>query len=328
MTGAVPGDRPTAGHVAGIDGGGTSTTIALADLSGREILRRSGPAALVEPGDPAASADVLAALIRDAAADAEVTLPLAALCAGLAGAGTEAARSGVREALVDARLARTIRIVGDGEIALEGALPGRAGVLLVAGTGSVAYGRGGNGRVARCGGWGWRVGDEGSGYAIARAGLRGALHAADGRGPQTALLPGLLDALGLAAPEEIPSWAGRVSKGAVAAVAPRVVALAESGDTVAGRIVDAAAGDLLRHVCALIERLAPWSEPVPVVFHGGVFREAAFARRVEERLVEIPVPLVREHAAADAVTGAVLTACGLPLSGAHEHSPTKQGGGR
>lgn len=305
MTGEVPDGRPLSGHVAGVDGGGTSTTIALADPSGSELLRRTGPAALIEPDNPAASAAVLVSLIRSAADDAGITLPLAALCAGLAGAGTEAARSGVRRAMAEARIARAIRIVGDGEIALEGALPGRAGVLLVAGTGSVAHGRAPDGRTGRCGGWGWRVGDEGSGYAIARAGLQAALHAADGRGPETALLPALLDTAGLEAPEQIPGWTGRASKAEVAALAPLVIALADSGDSVADRIVDAAADDLLRHVRALVERLAPWSGSVAVVFHGGLFREATFANRLDARMPEIPVPLARQAAAADAVTGAV-----------------------
>lgn len=289
----------------GLDGGGTATRIALADGHGRELLRRTGAAGLIDPQRPGAAAVPLIRLIRDAAAEAEVPLPTAALCAGLAGAGTPAHRDAVRDELAIAGVADRIVVVPDGEIALKGALAGAPGVLLVAGTGSGAWGRGEDGRLARCGGWGGVVGDEGSGYAIGRAGLRAALRAADGRGEATALLPELLAALDVAEPEDIAAWAGRAAKGDIAALGPVVIRVAESGEPVAAGIVDAAADDLTRHVDALVERLGPWSEPVAVIFHGGVLGEEAIAGRVEARLAERTVAVERRQAAGDALAGAI-----------------------
>lgn len=291
--------------VIGIDGGGTRTTIALAGSDGRDLVRRAGPPGRIEPQDPAGSAERLVRLIREVATEVGAALPVDALCAGLAGAGTVAARDAMHSALAAADVAGRIAVVTDGEIAMDGALGGGPGILLIAGTGSVAYGRSEQGAIARCGGWGEIAGDEGSGYAIALGGLRAALHAADGRGPTTQLLPELLSALEIGEPAEVAPWLGRAGKGVVAALAPRVLALAEDGDAVAREILAAAARDLVRHVDALLERLGPWSAPVPTVFHGGALTEAALARRVEERLRSSPVATARREPVADAVAGAV-----------------------
>lgn len=304
--GTDPGAR-----VIGIDGGGTSTRVAVADGDGRELLRRTGAAGRVDPRQPAASAAALIRLVREVAAETDTPLPAAALCAGLAGAGTASQRERVRAELVDAGVARRTAVVPDGQIALEGALAGAAGILLIAGTGSGAWGRAEDGRTARCGGWGMVVGDEGSGYAIARAALQAALRAADGRGEATTLLPELLAALGVAEPGEVPARIGTAEKGEIAALAPLVFRQASSGDAVAGRIVDEAVTELARHVHALIDRLGPWSAPVPVVLHGGVFREPTVAERVEARLGAGAVAVARREAAADAVTGALRMALDL-----------------
>lgn len=297
--------EPGARRVIGLDGGGTATRVALGDGQGRELLRRPGPAGLIDPRQPEATAAMLTRLVREIATETATALPVAALCAGLAGAGSRTHRERVRDELEAAGVADAIIVVADGEIALEGALPASAGVLLIAGTGSSAWGRGEDGRVARSGGWGMRVGDEGSGYAIAVAGLRAALLAADGRGEGTALLPELLVALHATEPGDVVAWAGAAGKGEIAALAPVVVRLAEADDPVAARILDTAADDLARHVHALIERLGPWSAPVPVVFHGGALREHALAERVVRRLRSGPAPIARRDAVADAVTGAL-----------------------
>ena len=295
------GARP---FVIGIDGGGTSTRIVFADPDGRELARRTGPPGLVEPGDPASTAAQLVSLVRETAEQAGLALPAAALCAGLAGVGAPDPREAVRAVLERAGLTvpGRVLVVEDGEIALEGALGGEAGVLLAAGTGSVAYGRAADGRVARCGGWGRFVGDEGSAWALGRDALRAALRAADGRGPETLLLPELMAALGLADPRGVPPWVGRAEKGEVAALAPVVLRTAAAGDPVAAAVVHDAAGELALHVRALIERLGPWSGSVPLVLQGGLVADTALVRLLRERLEDVPVQ--PRPAAADPVTGA------------------------
>jgi glucosamine kinase len=293
------------GFVIGVDGGGTQTRLALALLDGTEVGRRTGPAGLIDPRDPGASAAVIIALVRRAASEVGLLLPAEALCAGLAGSGVASLRDAVSADLLEAGLARRVAVVHDGEVARDGALGGDPGILLAAGTGSVAYGRAEDGRTARCGGWGALAGDEGSAWSIGRSGLRAALRAADGRGPDTALAVAIPGELGLGDVFDLPAWIGRASKGDVAALAPRVLRCADDGDAVAGRIVDRAAGELALHVETLLERLGPWTAPVPVVLHGGLLGEDRVAGAVMRRLGSGAVAIVPRAAAADAVVGAV-----------------------
>ncbi|HEX7243356.1 MAG TPA: BadF/BadG/BcrA/BcrD ATPase family protein [Longimicrobiaceae bacterium] len=291
-------------YFAGVDGGGTKTLVSLADAGGRELARRTGPAGLVDPRHPEATAGVVASVVREAVREAGLDAPPAALCAGLAGVGNAAEREAVRAALAASGVAGRVRVVTDGEIALEGALGGGAGVLLVAGTGSVAYGRGEDGRVERCGGWGMVLGDEGSGYALGRAGLAAAMRAQDGRGPHTRLLPLLLETLGVEGPRAVPPWVGRASKAEVAALATHVLRAAGEGDAAALSVAAHEARELARHALALRDRLAPWSGPVPVVFHGGVLGNPLFAGRVTAALEEEGGFAVRPPVS-DAVAGAL-----------------------
>lgn len=292
-------------YFAGVDGGGTRTTLVLADEAGRELARRAGSAGLVDPRDPRASAAVVAALVRDAVRGAGLPGRPAALCAGLAGVGNPAEREAVRAALEDAGVAGLVSVATDGEIALEGALGGGAGLLLIAGTGSVAYGRADDGRVERCGGWGMWIGDEGSGYAIGRGGLLAAVRWADGRGPRTVLLDRLLQLLELDGPRAIPPWVGRAAKADIAALAKEVIAAAEEDDEAARAVVEEAAAGIAEHAEALWSRLAPWDGEVPVVFHGGVLGSPLVAGAVRARLDASPRPFVVRAPAADAVDGAL-----------------------
>ena len=293
---------------AGVDGGGTRTTLVLADRSGREILRKVGGAGLVDPRDPTASAMLVADLVRAAVTEAGLAAPPAALCAGLAGVGNETERAAVENALAAERVAGRVRIVTDGEIALEGALGGGAGVLLIAGTGSVAYGRSEAGKVARCGGWGMFVGDEGSGYSIGRAGIVAALRAADGRGPDTRLLPELMAKMGVDTPNGIPPWVGRVPKGEIAALSRLVVEAADAGDPVALDLLRREAGELALHPRALAGVLGPWTEPVTVVFHGGTLSSPLYAGMLSDALAGGLQEFRVRPPVADAVAGALALA--------------------
>ena len=263
--------RPGPGPIyLGLDGGGTHTTVLATDAAGAELARIEGDAGIVDARDPAARAGALAALVRRALARAGAEPPAAALCCALAGAGREPERRVLLAALEPLGIARTIRIVGDGDAAFHDAFGNGPGILLIAGTGSSAWGRGEDGRMARAGGWGQLLGDEGSGYALGLAGLRAVARAHDGRGPETALTEMLLAATGVGAPEELIAWTARATKAEVAALAPRVAAAGAAGDGVAAALVAQAARALAEHVQALYERLGPWRGAVGVAFSGGL----------------------------------------------------------
>jgi glucosamine kinase len=300
------------GHLVGIDGGGTRTTVVVADAGGQPLARYAGAAGLVDPRAPAAAAAVLVSAVAEASRLAGVRGPAAALCAGLAGVGDPATREVVRAALAGAGVAERVRVATDSETALEGAFASGAGILLIAGTGSIAYGRGEDGRTERCGGWGMVVGDEGSGYAIGRAALTAALRAVDGRGTGTRLLPMVMERLGVDEPRQIATWAGRAAKAEIAALVPEVIRLAEGGDAPALEILRGAAREQALHAAALIERLAPWSEAPRVVLLGGVFAIDLFRDLVTRAMTErIPGGFRVREPETDAVGGAVRMAASL-----------------
>src|SRR5215510_3366161 len=181
--------------VIGIDGGGSKTHAIVADEQGRTIAETVGPGSAVKPGHAEASANVIAEVVRDALASCEMTHVLPrAICVGVAGAGREAQREELWQALVDREIATEIVIHSDFSIALDDAFGDGPGILLISGTGSVAFGRSPTGTTARCGGWGPVCGDEGSGAWIGRRALSVVTAAADGREPETGLTGAILTA--------------------------------------------------------------------------------------------------------------------------------------
>lgn len=256
--------------VIGIDGGATATRAVLLDDRGEELGRGGAGPALTDGNGGTIEIDALATAAERAAEQAGQTLPVAALCAGLAGVGRAKDRATVEAALGTRGIASTSRVVTDAEAAFYDAFADRPGILLISGTGSIAWGRAEDGREARAGGWGSLIGDEGSGYDIGLRGLRAAARAADGRGSETELLARLTEQLGAGGPEDLLTWAANAAKSDVAGLAPLVCDLARAGDAVAAMIVDTAVGSLTSHVAALLGRLAPWNAPPGLALGGGL----------------------------------------------------------
>jgi len=251
----------------GIDGGGSRTVAVLVDEAGNERVRIEGGPGRVDIRAPHEAATLLIELARQAAQQAQAGVT--AICCGLAGAGREPERTIVENALRAAGIAAVATVVTDAEAAMRDAFGTGSGILLIAGTGSIAWGRGEDGRVARTGGWGHLLGDEGSGYAIGIGALRAVLRAHDGRGAPTSLEARLLGAIGLAAPELLVHFVANAGKADIAAFAPLVFAEAVH-DSVALGIIEEAARALAAHVAALYTRLRPWSATVPFALSGGL----------------------------------------------------------
>lgn len=254
----------------GLDVGGSRTRALVLDGRGGERARRHGPPGAVDPREPRRTARLLGELLREMEAAGEVELPVASLCAGVAGAGREEVRGQLELALDSAELALRIRVLTDGEVALFDAHGDDPGLVLVAGTGSVAWGRNAGGQVARSGGWGPLLGDEGSGHAVAWAALGRITRAADGREETTDLAPRLLDRLGLDRPEELVNWVAESSRADIASLAPEVVGMADAGVADAVDIVDEAVEELTLAVGAVLRRLGPWDAPPPLALAGGL----------------------------------------------------------
>jgi N-acetylmuramic acid 6-phosphate etherase len=227
----------------GVDGGGTRATAALADADGAVFYREVGPAGIVRTDNPAAAAAVVAQLARVllakvGAARAET------LCCGLAGAGRTAERDAVLAHLQATGVAARVVVIGDAEAAMADAFDGEAGVLVIAGTGSIAWASTHEGDAVRVGGWGQLLGDEGSGFAIGLAGLRAVVRAADGRDPPTLLHVELLAAAQIPDVEDLVRFAWQAPKAAIAALAPVVIRCAAERDAAAAAIRDSAVHEL------------------------------------------------------------------------------------
>lgn len=262
----------------GVDGGGSRTR---AVVAGEDLVAKgrgaSGPAnASTRP------LSVVVETILEAVDDATASAAVAAEKAegiGVGLAGVESA--GLEKPLVAALEERfgpgRVLVTTDARIALAGASAGEPdgpGVVLIAGTGAIAYGRNRLGDEARAGGWGPLLGDEGSGYAIARQGLAAVVRDLDGRGPHTAIRDLLFASeRGIHSLEELLAKIYRSSGGAVdvAAYFPIVLSAARTGDSEARRILREAGQELALAAVTVIRKLGLEKDAFPVSTVGGVF---------------------------------------------------------
>lgn len=257
----------------GVDGGQSSTRAAVGDDGGRLLGRgAAGPCNHVGAGEGAAKLRRAAVEVaRGACADAGLAADtrFRAVCLGMSG-GPDDKRAILREALN----AESVAVVTDAEIALAGAAEGGPGVVVAAGTGSIAYGRNKAGRAARAGGWGYVFGDEGGAFDIVRRALRAGLAAEEGWGPPTQLAEALRTAAAAKTVNEAlhrfytDAW----PRDRIAALAPLVQESAAGGDRIAADVLRETGRLLAGWANAACRNLSPdAAESLPVYPVGGVF---------------------------------------------------------
>jgi N-acetylglucosamine kinase len=265
----------------GVDGGQSGTIALIGDEAGRVLGAGSGgPCNHAEAAEGRqklvrAVGDSVAAACAPAGLDVRA-VRFAAACFGMSG-GPEDKQAILREIL----RADVVVVTDDAVIALAGATAGEPGIVTIAGTGSIAFGRNAAGRTARTGGWGYIFGDEGSAFDIARQALRAALRAEEGWGTPTALGRALLDATGSADANGAlhrfytPDW----PRSRVAALAPLVDEAAMAGDAVARDILRNAAQQLAVLTSSVRGQLWKPGEPARVAWTGGAFRSRILLER-------------------------------------------------
>jgi glucosamine kinase len=274
--------------VIGVDGGGSKTRVMVGTAEGEVLITLDGPKSAVTPGFASRSADVIGELVTRALAEIAMpgaVLPRVLYC-GIAGAARDEESRALHAALDAKELAEEVVIDSDGLIAMYDALEDRAGILLVVGTGSIAYGRSPAGEIVRCGGWGPVFGDEGSGGWIGRRALGIIAASSDGREPPTALLFPILAATQCEDVPDLIPWAAAADARAFASLAPVVFTTAAAGDPRANALVTLAAEELVLHIRALARQLfTDERAAVTVAFSGGLMQRGSLLRkRLEQRL--------------------------------------------
>lgn len=282
-------------HVLGLDAGGTKTVCLLADAHGTIVsIARRGGANLQAAGELEVE-KVLHDVMEEALAGTDI-VP-AAICLGIAGVDRPDDAAVVHGIMKRIGYKARMLVVNDALVALEAGAPGEAGIVIISGTGSIAYGRNASGQAARSGGWGYVLGDEGSGYWIGRAALRAVLREADDRGPRTALTPMLLEHFGVTQAQGLihEVYRSDLKPSAIGALAKCVQSAFGQGDGVAIGILRGAASELEAAALSVAKRLDLVGESFPFILAGGIFRAVPWLEQELAHRLPVASPGSRTH---------------------------------
>jgi N-acetylglucosamine kinase-like BadF-type ATPase len=276
----------------GIDGGGTKTTCAAGDETRVLAAATAGPSNVVRVGEAQARESLHQAVHEACAASGITPERVARTCIGGSGAARPELAAMVHGILAQI-LPTPIDVVGDMEIALQAAFGDEPGVIVIAGTGSIAYGRDKAGKTVRAGGWGFEIGDEGSAHWIGRAACSAVLRASDREGAaSSALAIALCKAWGVPTLSDLARAANSVPPPDFAALFRGVVA---SEDELAREVLNRAGRELAEVATVVIRRLFHEDDqaPVLVAMIGGVFRHAAVVREAFYNELQTLAPRTR-----------------------------------
>ena len=276
-------------YLIGIDGGGTNSRLLACDLEGKVIGRSDGSSTNIESNSLQTVGQNLQKLLTDFFEThnqpAEKCL---AIGFGTAGVDTEESLKTVQKIVDNLHLPCPIYVFNDAEIALAAQTRGKPGILLISGTGSIGYGLNDQGEEKRVGGYGYLVGDEGSGYWLGNKAIKAALRSFDGTQNKTMLLPMLLKTLKIHHAEELVDFVYQANKNEIAALSFLVEEARAAGDSTAMHIMEKAAKHLSNMAIALAEKLSMEEEQAPLVMAGGVLLNTPW-------LMERTYALVKKH---------------------------------
>ena len=273
-TGIAVGVDSRMKHYIGVDGGGSKTAALVIDEDGKPLGRgQAGASNHLRVGIDAATRNIERA-VNIALVEAGIAIRNVdyAYC-GIAGADHPVHRQRVIDSLQIFFPRGNFIVDNDARIALTGAVGFDNGIVIISGTGSVAFGRNQAGQEARAGGWGPTLGDEGSGYAIGREGLSAIVRAHDGRGRRTKMTELLCYDYDMCTPEDLPRfvYASTTHADDIARYGKLVIEAARSGDEVAGEILERGGRELGECVLAVARRLKLTESEFPVAYVGGAF---------------------------------------------------------
>src|SRR5687768_5191209 len=277
-------------YVLGIDAGGTKTVCLLANEDGTIVSEARSTGANLQAVGELQVEKVLHEVMEDAIGD--LTVAPVAICLGIAGVDRPDDSAVVRAIMKRIGYKARVLVVNDALVALEAGAPRQPGVVVISGTGSICYGRNAAGEAARSGGWGYVLGDEGSGYWIGRAALRAVLRQADKRGPSTALTPMLLEHFGVQQPQGLihQVYHTNLKPAAIGALARSVQSAFAVGDEAAIGILRAAANELESSALSVARRLGMVGQPFTFILAGGIFRAVPWLQEELQRRLPVAAP--------------------------------------
>ena len=278
----------------GIDGGGTKTRCVLANETTILATAVSGGSNIIRLGEDKAR-ESLHTAIRQACTIARLSPhQIRNVCIGAAGAARPEVAAKLRSLLaeLEPRFADHTEVVGDAVIALEAAFGSGPGVIAIAGTGSIVYGRDASGRTTRAGGWGFAISDEGSGHWIGRQAITELLRARD-QGRETALTAAILEAWKLDSIDALIQHANATPPPEFPRLFPIVIRAANQGDSIALQLLARAGKELAELAAIVLRRIASIPPHVPVAMTGSVFRQSEDVRRVFYNQLEASFPGIR-----------------------------------
>jgi glucosamine kinase len=304
-------------NVLGIDAGGTKTVCLLADDTGAIVAEARGGGANLQAHGELEVEKVLHHVMDTVLATHDVRP--AAICLGIAGVDRPQDADAVRGIMRRIGAKTPTLVVNDALVALVAGAGEAPGIVVIAGTGSIAYGRDAAGRAARAGGWGYLLGDEGSGFWIGRRALSAIVRAADGRGPATQLADLVMARLNLVRPSDLvrETYYRDLRRTAIAGLAPLVQQARDDGDAVAAEILKQAAAELTAAAASVVSRLGMRGEVFPTILAGGIFKAVPWLSQEVIRIMSEIAPRTQaEVLAVEPAVGAVRLAIAEANGGA------------
>lgn len=261
----------------GIDGGGSKTTCVVGDEALVLATATAGGSNIARLGEDAARLNLHAA-IQEACAIAGIRPPdVDAAVIGVAGAGSVAANASAIRAIVRELGIQDLEVVGDNVIAIEAAFAGLPGVIVISGTGSIAFGRNGRGETSRAGGYGFAISDEGSGHWVGRNLVAAAMRAYDLG--QTELLDAIATTWRVAGKDELIQKANATPRPDFAQLFPLTVELSGRSLGIAQSILHEAGRELAGLAATVLRNLWQERKPVRIALGGGVFAHSPQVRK-------------------------------------------------
>jgi len=280
-------------YLIGIDGGGSRSTCVISDISGEILYRCSGGPTNILRYDHSEVNISLLKLINEGLEKINAGQPeVSAIVLGTAGAGKKENAESFEKSFTEFLIQNNIsmfKVVSDAQIALEGAFSGKPGSILIAGTGSIIFGKNENGEIFRLGGFGNKIGDEGSGYSIGRKGLNLISKEFDNRSGKSKLKDLLIEKFNINSGEKL---IDEIYKNDfdIASVAPLVIDAAENSDPPSVKILDEESDELILHIKKMKELLS--IEKMKLCFIGSLISKSNFYSRLLKSKVKIKFPSI------------------------------------